>query len=117
MLVASIFIYYSVILFIAYGITWSGFHSCMDVDEDEAGCDWCTCQHWPKGIIAILIITLIVFIGLVVVVTCYFVIITINKATSDAPNHLIGIFQSEGFVFGAFIVYRRLSAFNKFKTD
>jgi hypothetical protein len=110
---SSIFIYYSVILFIAYGITWSGFRSCMDVNEDEPARGWCKSEHWQKGIVAVLIIILIVFISLVVTITCYFVIIPINKATSDAPNRLIGIFQSGGFVFGAFIVYKLLSVFNK----
>ena len=111
---SSIFIYYSVVLFIAYGITWSGFRSYIDVVGDREGHSWC---HWPKGIVFLLLAIVVIFIGLVVIVTCYFVIIPINKTTSDAPNRLIGIFQSGGFAFGAFIVYKLLSVFNRTNTN
>ena len=60
---------------------------------------------------------LCIFLGLVVVISCYFVLIPINKAISDAPNRVLSIYQSGGFVIGSIIVYEVLSHFHKKKKE
>ena len=65
------------------------------------------------ALMTFLFIALFFLLGLVVVITCYFVLIPINKAISDAPSHILSIYQSGGFLIGSFIVYRILVYFYK----
>ena len=58
-----------------------------------------------------LTISVVFLFGLVITVTCYFVLIPINKAISDAPNRIVSIYQSGGFLIGSFIVYKVLRHF------
>ena len=45
-------------------------------------------------------------LALVVSIICYFVLIPINKSISDAPNQLIGIYQSAVVIIAVFILYK-----------
>ena len=56
-------------------------------------------------------------LGLVVVITCYFVLIPINKAISDAPNRILSVYQSGGFLIGSFIVYKVIAYFYSKKKE
>ena len=49
------------------------------------------------------IVALVVFftLGVVIILTCYFVIIPINRSISDAPNRLVGIYESAIVLVGA----------------
>lgn len=61
--------------------------------------------------IIFLLVTIVLLLGLAVITVCYFVIIPINKAISDAPMRVLSIYQSGGFVIGSFIVYKVLKYF------
>ena len=39
-------------------------------------------------------------------ITCYFVLIPINKSISDAPNRLIGLYQSAVVVIAIILLYK-----------
>ena len=45
-------------------------------------------------------------LAVVVILTCYFVIIPINRSISDAPNRLVGIYESAIVLIGAYIAYK-----------
>lgn len=61
--------------------------------------------------IIFLLVTIVLLLALAVIITCYFVIIPINKAISDAPMRIWSIYQSGGFVIGSFIAYKVLDYF------
>ena len=63
------------------------------------------------AVIILLCVALLFLFGLVVVITCYFVLIPINKSISNAPNRILSIYQSGGFLIGSFIVYNILKYF------
>ena len=56
-------------------------------------------------------VTILFLLGLAVIIVCYFVLIPVNKAISDAPMCVLSIYQSVGFVIGSFIVYKVLDYF------
>ena len=62
----------------------------------------CNCAF----ISALLFLAILFLLGLVVLIVCYLVLIPINKAVSDAPNRLLSIYQSGGFLIGSFILYK-----------
>jgi hypothetical protein len=49
---------------------------------------------------------MISLLSITAILTCYFVIIPINRSISDAPNRLIGIYESAIVLVGAFIAYK-----------
>ena len=71
----------------------------------------CGCHRRILTLIALAIGTLLFLLGLVVLITCYLVLIPINRAISDAPNQLLSIYQSGGFLIGSFIVYKVVAYF------
>jgi hypothetical protein len=124
---SSIFIYYTIICYIIFGIAWLLFHWYQHYTQDEEK----TTSHQHRntklndntatrdenkqwcciGISASLIVILSLFLGLVVTISCYFVFIPINRAISNAPNQILSIYQSGGFIIGSFIVYGILKYF------
>ena len=61
---------------------------------------------WSGCFVLILGLLVLFIIGIVAVLTCYFVIIPINRSISDAPNRLIGIYESAIVLIGAYIAYK-----------
>ena len=102
---SSIFIYYTVIAYIIFGVSWVFFHWCKHFEIDEK-------RSKTTITLVSLVFILFLFLGLVVVISCYFVLIPINKAISDAPNRILSIFKSGGFLVGSFIVYKVLKYFH-----
>jgi hypothetical protein len=104
------FIYYSILGFAIFGLLWLFLHWCDNFESDKQ----LACYCLPKDHTITLIFlgsTIFVFLGLVVTITCYFVFIPINKSISDAPNRVISIYQSGGFIVGSVIVYKILEFF------
>ena len=71
------------------------------------GCDvlqikalWCLIT---SGVTLFVILFTLAVVG---ILTCYFVIIPINRSISDAPNRLIGIYESAIVLIGAYIAYK-----------
>ena len=83
--------------------------SCFD--RISAKTSVCCVEHFRSLSMIFLGFTIFFLFGLVVVIACYFVIIPINKAISDAPMRLLSIYQSGGFLIGSFIVYKVLDYF------
>ena len=143
---SSIFIYYTVICYMIFGLLWLLFHwyqhysnqgttatknekenkyCCFTPDMNELCCypnindaeedetkRWCCI-----GVTASVFLTLVLLLGLIVTVSCFFVLIPINKAISDAPNRILSIYQSGGFIIGSFIVYNVLKYFYSKRKD
>ena len=107
----SIFIYYTVVLCSGFTICWIGYHSLKvqgkspKLSCEDKRCTICSIILGMTGAFA--------FLGLVVVVTVYFVIIPINKSISDAPNRLVEIYQSGGFLIASFVTYKLIAFFYK----
>ena len=104
----SIFIYYTIILSITYSISWISLHPLKSLLLKHKN------KLPPKtvGIIGGLgIAGAVLLIFFVFVISVYFVLIPINKSISDAPNRLVGIYQSGGFLIATFIVYKLISFF------
>ena len=162
---SSIFIYYTVLCFLFFGVMWVFFNWCLQypstielnnqreqstvlsessnnnaTQSDDQRQDQPTSSdsymyyffgkfdEWIKNklptsceskylcsrfmcFILPLTISVVFLLGLVITVTCYFVLIPINKAISDAPNCIVSIYQSGGFLIGSFIVYKVLRHF------
>ena len=103
----SIFIYYSIVIFVSFVIIEIVYKSVVTKCDLTCG----SVSHWEcptkYGIFLLVsFILLEIFLGLIVTVTCYFVIIPINKSISDAPNRLVGIYQSAVVVLAAVVFYR-----------
>jgi amino acid permease len=64
------------------------------------------------AVIILVFVALLFLLGLIVVISCYFVLIPINKSISNAPNRLLSIYQSAGFLIGSFIVFNIIKYFH-----
>lgn len=62
--------------------------------------------NWGGCFVLLLGLLIFFILGIVAVLTCYFVIIPINRSISDAPNRLIGIYESAIVLVGAYIAYK-----------
>ena len=104
----SIFIYYTLVLCIGYSICWMSYHSLQLAKFKSPKLSFTKCTNYAicSGIFGSL-----AFLSLVVVITVYFVIIPINKSISDAPNRLVGIYQSGGFLIASFVIYKLIVFF------
>ena len=104
----SIFIYYTLVLCIGYSICWMSYHSLQLAKFKSPKLSFTKCTNYAigSGIVGSL-----AFLSLVVVITVYFVIIPINKSISDAPNRLVGIYQSGGFLIASFVIYKLIVFF------
>ena len=96
-------------------ITFQGEHRSLNVNKGEMVMQGisATCLKSIKtkiGIKAIFYATIPIFIALllalIALVTAVLVLIPINNAFSDAPNRLIGFYQSVVIVVGAYLVYK-----------
>ena len=143
---SSIFIYYTVLCYMIFGLLWLLFHwyqhysnqgttATKNKKENKCCCftpdmnEWCCypnindaeeddTKRWCCiGVTASVFLILVLFLGLIVIVSCYFVLIPINKAISDAPNQILSIYQSGGFIIGSFIIYNVLKYFYSRKKD
>ena len=104
----SIFIYYTAVLGIGYSICWISYHSIKLAKFKPPKLSFTSSTTWAifSGTVGF-----ITFLGLVVLITVYFVIIPINKSISDAPNRLVGIYQSGGFLIASFVTYKLITFF------
>ena len=127
---SSIFIYYSILIYVFFGVTWLFVHWCDNITKETKTSDnatnssatdqCCECTvKTKKGLTCVLLfVSIIILLGLVALIACYLVLIPINKAISDAPNRLLSIYQSGGFAIGSFIVFKVIAYFyNKNKED
>ena len=105
----SIFIYYTIVLCLGYSICWVTYHD-LKVEHNSMKLSWTETTTYSiiRGMMG-----LAVFLCLIVVITVYFVIIPINKSISDAPNRLVGIYQSGGFLIASFVTYKLVAFFYK----
>ena len=101
-----------------------------EVNSDKTQCNFCLIHKWCRiitcnakvfnsgcGIIFPLGIAILLLLGLVVTIACYLVLIPINKAISDAPNRILSIYQSGGFLIGSFIMYKVIKYFYNKKNE
>ena len=103
---SSIFIYYAINCYALYGLSYLLFHWIENIDyEKESKKLYIT--------ISLLVVVIVAYLGLVAVISCYFVFIPINHSISDAPSRILSIYQSGGFVIGSIFVYKLLSHFHK----
>ena len=65
-----------------------------------------TRKTWTRIIFIVIAAVLLFTLAVVVILTCYFVIIPINRSISDAPNRLVGIYESAIVLIGAYIAYK-----------
>ena len=133
---SSIFIYYTIIIFIMFGALDLSYGTCMgalkfredhplqgrDEDQDrllpQGERRTNGCNPYPMficgktGIIITFIIAIPVFtiliLGLMVMITAALVVIPISKSLSDAPNRLFGFYQIVIVLVGAYFAYRKL---------
>ena len=107
---SSMFIYYSILGYGSFGLLWLFFHWCDNFEDDKqlSNCLPKVIKYYHTITLVILFLTIFMFLGLVVTITCYFVFIPINKSISDAPNRVVSIYQSGGFIVGSVIVYKIL---------
>lgn len=108
----SMFIYYSIVtftLFVLVEVVYKSNIKCRLVcfsqlkEEEQYFCSRKLCI---AASMTFLIGLIVLFFGFIVTVTCYFVIIPINMSISDAPNRLIGIYQSGVIVIAAIVLYK-----------
>ena len=128
----GIFIYYSLLGCLLFGLSWIVFHyrysnskELKDSKDSEGskggtstgssqpGCGHYFlqllkeyCKHKLLTIVAlcfIISLTLIFF----VILTCFFVMIPINKSISEFPNRIVGIYMSGGFVISTLYLCRK----------
>ena len=109
---SSIFIYYSILSYIIFGLLWLFFHWCEKFDNRNS-----TIKKFRAITLVTLICVITLFFGLVVTITCYFVLIPINKSISNAPNQVVSIYESGGFLIGSFLVYKVIKYFYRKKKD
>ena len=116
---SSMFIYYSILGYAIFGLLWLFFHWCENFESDIAisltkcrfKCDIIKVNHLYAITLISLFLVTFVLLGLFATITCYFVLIPINKSISDAPNRVVSIYQSGGFIIGSVIVYKILEFF------
>ena len=106
---SSIFIYYAILIYVLFGITWLFVHWCHKIQPTEGT----KCNSYCKKVSTIILLfsAILCLLGLFVLIVCYLVLIPINKAVSDAPNRILSIYQSGGFLIGSFIVFKLLKRF------
>lgn len=140
---SSIFIYYSVMIYVFFGVTWLFVHWYRHVNtiprampgtdnyfelseggeirSNDLGDGQTSNRNGGKKkccISFLLLSTILLLLGLVALITSYLILIPINKAISDAPNRILSIYQSGGFLIGSFIVYKVIDYFyNKKKEE
>jgi hypothetical protein len=66
-------------------------------------CLGCSCGWYTTLLVAIALASLL---AIVAILTSYFIIIPINRSISDAPNRLVGIYESAIVLVGAYIAYK-----------
>ena len=112
----SIFIYYTITVFVIFGILDLTYGTCQGAiidakfqDQQKKGCYHC-CPKKEKNrrrtfiiIIPLFTLVLLIFAGMI---TAALVIIPISKAFSDVPNRLLGFYQTAIILIGAYLVYR-----------
>lgn len=112
----SIFIYYTVTVFVVFGILDLTYGTCQGAiinakygHRPGRGCYRCCPEGEGKRRCAFIIIIplftllIIIFAGMI---TAALVIIPISKAFSDVPYRLLGFYQSVIVLIGAYLVYR-----------
>ena len=116
---SSMFIYYSILGYTLFGLLWLFVHWCENFENDISNvrlhCFNCDIKvkylYFITLIYIVLFFVIFIFLGLVVTIICYFVLIPINKSISDVPNRIVSIYQSGGFIIGSVIVYKILEYF------
>jgi hypothetical protein len=115
----GIFIYYSLFGCLLFGLSWIIFQYYYNrkSDKEEIKCNIkCTCCHHdflqtlPHKLSMIVALSFIICLILMffIILTCFFVMIPINKSISEFPNRIVGIYMSGGFVISAFFLYKLL---------
>ena len=115
---SSIFIYYSILGYVIFGLLWLFSHWCesFKISSAKFGIEIPVSDLHFITLVGLGSV-IFLFLDLVVTISCYFVLIPINKSISDAPNRLYSIYGSGGFVIGSFIVYKILDFLRKKKAD
>ena len=108
----SIFIYYTLVIGIGYGLCWVGFHphSIVRPKRTRQNNAELSNKELACAIFSFCLV-IVAYLFLVITITVYFIIIPINKSISDVPDRLAGIYQSGGFVIVSFILYKMITFF------
>ena len=114
----SIFIYYTVVIFVIFGILDLSYGTCQGAiinvrhghnhhQDQECYC-CCPSKEWGRRGCFIIIIPLFTLLVLVLaaMITAALVIVPISKAFSDVPNRLLGFYQTAIVLVGAYVLYR-----------
>ena len=107
---SSIFIYYTVTVFILFGALDLSYGTFMGALNQNTSPLYNKCGK--KGIIITFAIFILIFTIAIVVlmgmITATLVLIPISKALSDAPNRLFGFYQIIIVLIGAYYAYKKL---------
>ena len=122
----GIFIYYSLLGCLLFGLSWIIFHyyyskpkdsnkESKEVTETESTKLNCGqlflkslkeyCKHKFLIIVALFFIISLTF-TFFAILTCFFLMIPINKSISEFPNRISGIYMSGGFIISTFLLYK-----------
>ena len=103
----GIFIYYSLLGCLLFGLSWIAFHYYYSISPSEGemkdGNSGSLHKFW---IIVALFFIIFITLIFVVILTCFFIMIPINKSISEFPNRITGIYMSGGFIISTFFVYK-----------
>ncbi len=114
----SIFIYYTIIVFVLFGALDLSFGTCIGAlirvtngqnNEENNRFPFCRTCNRTGIIVAFAIVTpifTILIILLVGMIATAIVVIPISGSISDAPNRLLGFYQTVFILGGAYLVYR-----------
>ena len=118
----SIFIYYTITAFVLFGVLDLTYGTCqgaiINADLRERGLEpprqvqdcFCCCPRsgTKRRAVFIIAIPTFAFITLILagMITAVLVVVPISRAFSDAPNRLLGFYQTAIVLVGAYVLYR-----------
>ena len=101
---SSIFVYYTVILFIEFGLVQYTFRTYFERPEDTSSP--CFIKLRVFMAIAIAVTFSIIINGLMIIVFIYFFYVPIKYVLSNAPDQVLVVYHSAVLLVGAFIAYK-----------
>ena len=116
----SIFVYYTVMFFVCFAAVHLTTSACLwsllDNNNTQSWIHQIICNPNANGcerricyviwFMCVSVLMLVLISSVVATVICYFVIIPLNGSVSNAPNRLIGFYQTIIILLGIFITYK-----------
>ena len=103
----GIFIYYSLLGCLLFGLSWIIFQYYYRYNSKTLTKSTQIYKHKLSMIVALSFIICLILIFFIIL-TCFFLMIPINKSISEFPNRIVGIYMSGGFVISTFFLYKLL---------